>query len=182
MNPVTNSLVILAVVIAAVFDIKTRKIPNALTFSLILLSFLYYSIELGLKGIGISLSGCATGLGLFIIPFFMGWMGAGDTKLLAAIGAALGPKAVFSVFLITSLTGGILVIIWYLYRCLCCKEIIYKLHAGLYNVSFYSDLKSLLYTPSGQKFKICYGVAIAIGTLLFLILDAKNVDVLMIFT
>ena len=182
MNPVINSLVITAAVSAAVFDIKIRKIPNALTFSLILLSFLYYSIELGLKGIGISLCGFATGLGLFLIPFLMGWMGAGDTKLLAAIGAALGPKAVLSVFLITSLAGGILVIIWLLYRCLRCKQIIYRLHAGLYDFAFFSELKALMYTPSGSKIKICYGVMIAIGTLIFIIFDTKNIDVLKIFT
>jgi prepilin peptidase CpaA len=112
----------------------------------------------------------------------MGWMGAGDTKLLAAIGAALGPKAVFSIFLITTLTGGILVIIWLLFQCLRSKRIIYGLYAGIYDFSFYADLKSLLYTPSGEKFKICYGVAIAIGTILFITLDTKNIDVLQIFT
>jgi prepilin peptidase CpaA len=182
MDPLTNSLVIIAVVSAAVFDIRTKKIPNVLTFSLILLSFFYYSIEFGLSGLFISLCGCATGLGLFLIPFLMGWMGAGDTKLLAAIGAAIGPKAVLSVFLITTLTGGILVIIWLFFQCLRSKKIIYGLHAGLYNFSFYADLKSLLYTPSGEKFKICYGVAIAIGTILFITLDTKNIDILQIFT
>jgi prepilin peptidase CpaA len=182
MDPLTNALVIIAVVSAAVFDIRTRKIPNVLTFSLILLSFFYYSIEYGLRVTFISLCGFATGLGLFLIPFLMGWMGAGDTKLLAAIGAAVGPKAVFSIFLITTLTGGVLVIIWLLYQILRSKKIIYGLHAGLYNFSYYADLKSLLYTPSGEKFKICYGVAIAIGTILFITLDIKNIDVLQIFT
>jgi prepilin peptidase CpaA len=180
-NPVINSIVIIAVVTAAVFDIKTRKIPNALTFSLILLSLFYYSIELGIKGIGISISGFAAGLGLFLIPFLVGWMGAGDTKLLAAIGAALGPKAVLSVFLLTSLAGGMLVIILLLYRCLSCKEIIYGLHAGFYNFSLYSVLKSTLYKKSGKKTEICYGAAIAIGTLFFIILDNKNIDFLKIF-
>jgi prepilin peptidase CpaA len=181
-NSDIHSLAIIAVICAAVFDVRTRKIPNAITFSLILLSFLFYSLELGIKGLIISVSGCATGLGLFLIPFLFGWMGAGDTKLLAAVGAAVGTKGALSIFIITSFAGGLFVLIWFLYRCVRSREIIYGLYAGLYNFEFLPYLKKLFYTPSGNKIKICYGVIIAIGTLTFIFFETMNIDVLKIFT
>ncbi|MFO7970827.1 MAG: A24 family peptidase, partial [Desulfobacterales bacterium] len=46
------------------------------------------------EGFLFSLTGIGIGLFVFIIPYIMGGMGAGDAKLMAAVGAFLGPKGV----------------------------------------------------------------------------------------
>jgi prepilin peptidase CpaA len=57
----------------------------------------------------------ALGLGLLLLPWLMGGMGAGDVKALGALGAVLGPEQVFHVFLYMGLYGGVLAILHYLF-------------------------------------------------------------------
>jgi len=47
------------------------------------------------------------GMGLFIILYLMGGMGAGDVKLIGAVGSMLGPYMVLTAVLCTALIGGI---------------------------------------------------------------------------
>ncbi len=55
--------------------------------------------------------GMALGIGIFILPYLVGGMGAGDVKLMGAVGAVLGPGGVFMAFLATALAGGILALL-----------------------------------------------------------------------
>ena len=59
------------------------------------------------SGLGSSLEGAALGLGLLAVPFVLGGVGAGDAKLLAAVGAFTGPGVVLKVFICGGLIGGI---------------------------------------------------------------------------
>jgi len=58
-----------------------------------------------------SLAGLAVGLALFLPFFLLGGMGAGDVKLLAALGAWLGPGQVFWLAIYASLFGGVLAVV-----------------------------------------------------------------------
>ena len=57
--------------------------------------------------------GMATGLGLLIVPYLMGGLGAGDVKALAALGALVGPKPIVQIFVYMALIGGMLAILHY---------------------------------------------------------------------
>ena len=180
MHPYITILVASAVIMAAIIDVKSQKIPNVLTFSLAGLSLFYHAMlpdGLGLMG---SFLGCATGLGLFLIPYLMGWMGAGDTKLLAAIGAAVGLRGVISVSILTSLAGGLYVILLLFYSCLRSKENIVGLHAAFYNSNVLPQIKYVVLSQSKLKPKICYGVVMAAGTLCYLFFKNNGTDVLKI--
>jgi prepilin peptidase CpaA len=83
---------------AAVLDLKTRKIPNWLTFTLIGLGLIASFLPVGLIGPGEALVGMFAGLALPFVLFAIGALGAGDVKLMAGIGACLGAKAAVAIF------------------------------------------------------------------------------------
>jgi prepilin peptidase CpaA len=82
-----------AIVVAALAcacDITTRRIPNVLTFGAAGAALLYHAAVGGWYGLGLSLAGWCVGAALFFLPFSLGGRGAGDVKLLAALGAWVG--------------------------------------------------------------------------------------------
>ena len=96
--------------LACISDVRTRRIPNALTFSAIAAALLFHALTGGLSATGWSLAGCFLGTALFFPMFALRGMGAGDVKLLAAVGAWLGPTEVAMVALAASLAGGVMAI------------------------------------------------------------------------
>lgn len=106
-----NSIHIAAIVVAVVavaWDLKTRRIPNVLTFGAAAAAVVTHAYLGGLSGAGWSLAGWFVGVAFFLPFFALGGMGAGDVKLLAALGAWLGPGAIVWVALFSLIAGGIL--------------------------------------------------------------------------
>ena len=97
--------------LAALIDMRTRRIPNEITAAMTGIGIGLAASGSGGINIGASLAGLALGL-LFMMPgYAMGATGAGDVKLMGAVGALVGPSMVLSAFLCTSLAGGVLAII-----------------------------------------------------------------------
>jgi prepilin peptidase CpaA len=94
--------------VAAAWDVATRRIPNALTFGAALAAFVVHAYLGGLSGGGMAAAGWVAGIALFFPVFALGGMGAGDVKLLGAVGAWLGPVAAVWVALYSGIAGGIL--------------------------------------------------------------------------
>ncbi|WP_207062068.1 prepilin peptidase [Motiliproteus sp. SC1-56] len=83
------------VVLAALFDLAQRRIPNALVLWGLLVALPLRYHYFGLAGLGLGLAGFALAL-LVLMPFYLTkGLGAGDVKLMAAIGAFLGPQQVW---------------------------------------------------------------------------------------
>jgi prepilin peptidase CpaA len=95
---------------ACVTDWRSRKIPNVLTLGAALAAFVVFGVMLGFKGFLTSLSGWLVGCLLFLPWFLLRGMGAGDVKLLAALGAWVGPSLVVWVALYAAVAGGILAV------------------------------------------------------------------------
>ena len=105
--------VLLAIVaVAAVIDIRTHRIPNWLTFPSLILALVLQFVHAGLAGLLTGLLGMAVGVGIFLLPFVLGGMGAGDVKLMGVAGAFLGPEGALWAALFTGLSGGVLVLFW----------------------------------------------------------------------
>jgi prepilin peptidase CpaA len=108
MIPVT---VVLIALIACAFDLRTRRIPNVLTLGAALAGFAVHTVFAGADGALTAAGGWLAGTLLFL-PFFMvGGMGGGDVKLLAALGAWLGPRETLWLAVYTGIAGGVLGVI-----------------------------------------------------------------------
>src|SRR5438093_1069370 len=106
-------IVVLMVIAAAVWDVRTRTIPNALNTAIALLAIPYWWAS-GMKlwpdtvfqlGIGLAL------FGAFTAAFALGAMGGGDVKLIGALGLWLPLNAVMALLVIMSLAGGVLTLV-----------------------------------------------------------------------
>lgn len=92
---------------ACVWDLRTQRIPNVLTFSAALAAIVFHAAMAGWWGIGSSFAGWLVGTALFFPFFALRGMGAGDVKLLAAFGAWLGPRDVLYVAAATAIIGAL---------------------------------------------------------------------------
>jgi prepilin peptidase CpaA len=101
---------------AAVFDIRSRRIPNWLVLAGIVVGLSWNVFSGGLSGLGRSAAGLGLGFALYFPLYLLRARGAGDVKLLAAVGAITGPGNVFWVFLLTAVLGGAIAIIFLLFR------------------------------------------------------------------
>ena len=150
--------------IAAISDLRTYRIPNLLTYPAMLIALIYHTITSGVNGFIFSSLGLLVGTVLFSIPFFMGIMGAGDVKLMGAVGAVLGSRGVLNASLFTAVAGGIFALILLLshYRDFrFVTRTVETIQASL-------ATRCLIKVPvvdSKEKPKLYYGIAIASGTL-----------------
>ncbi len=92
-------------VVAAAIDGWKLKVPNWLTFPFALAGVAYAALPGGLT-LTESLLGLVLGLALLLPLYAIGGMGAGDVKLLAGMGAWVGPAITFGSFLATAVVGG----------------------------------------------------------------------------
>ncbi len=112
MDNIPFYLIALAASIVAVYtDTRHGLITNRLTFPTMALGLVLHAVVGGWTGLGTAALGCAAGLGLLIIPFLLGGLGAGDVKLMAALGAVVGPAAVFSTFIYSAFLGGLIALV-----------------------------------------------------------------------
>ncbi len=98
------SIALTAAMIAAITDVWKFKVYNALTLPLLVSGLIYHAFYSDLTG---SLLGILFGFAALIALYIVGGMGAGDVKLMAAIGAWLGMPLTFYVFIASSLAAGV---------------------------------------------------------------------------
>ncbi len=99
---------VLVSVVAAVWDVRESRIPNALTLPALSIALLLHLLGGGWKE-GISaLLGCLLAGGVFLVFHVAGGMGAGDVKLMAAVGAFAGLSATPIILFATSIFGGVM--------------------------------------------------------------------------
>jgi len=157
--------------ISALIDLRCQKIPNIITFPAMIAAVSFHTVMNGLDGFFFSTGGLLTGIGVFILPFLLGGMGAGDAKLMGAAGAVLGPKGAFIAFLFTAIAGGIYALLLILIHHNAFHGFFKSLWSSVINFIL---TRKFISSPNIQKKnrpRLCYGVAIAVGTLTYVVLD-----------
>jgi prepilin peptidase CpaA len=159
----SNYLLIILLLICVITDLKERKIYNAILFPFLTIALILHTIIGGIHGLTESLLGTMAGLGILLIPYLLGGMGAGDVKLLAVIGGIKGIGFVLMASLYMALAGGIMAIFVLLFRKGLksrLKRISIFLHGLLNGMRL-----SILEDKDAMKSTYPYGVAIAAGAL-----------------
>lgn len=100
-----------ALVISVITDLRNRKIYNLVVFPGIIVAFIYQTLLDGVDGTINALAGFVVGLGLLLIPYLLGGMGAGDVKLLAMIGAFKGTLFVLIASVYMAVIGAVIAVI-----------------------------------------------------------------------
>lgn len=159
------------VVVAAVTDLRSRRIPNWLSLSgvlagIVLNSFLNvdrYNWRTALLGLGLAFA-------VYFPLYLLRGMGAGDVKLMAAVGALMGPANWFAIFLLSNILGGAAAVLLLLSRG--------RLWGTLRNLGYMLNELAHFRPPymrreeldlkSPKAVTMPHGVAIALGALSFL--------------
>ena len=93
----------------AVFDdLRRRAVSNWISGPALAAGLVLNTVTHGLRGAALAVGGAAIGLALLAIFYLMGGMGGGDLKLMAGLGALLGPSAVLTAALLGAIAGGLL--------------------------------------------------------------------------
>lgn len=151
-------------IVAAVTDWRRGKIYNWLTLPAALLGFVLWLVAglLGAeRGIGASLFGFACGLIPFGFLALRGWLGGGDAKLMAAVGAV---SASWEIVLSTAFYGMIVAMV---------MAVVLMIHHGVVRQTLHRILGAVLSTAArvkpdleNEKYTVAFGAAMAVGGLL----------------
>lgn len=159
-------------VLAVWHDVRSRRIPNWLVAGAALAGVVLNASAMpGALGFWPAVGGWALGLALLMPMYAFKTLGAGDVKLMAAIGAFIGPQAVTGAVLASLLAGGVLALV------------VSAWHGSLRQMtgnSYHLLLNSLMRGIAGQRpdidapaapsGKLPYAIAIAAGTVIYLVL------------
>lgn len=169
--PLASQIVLTVLVLTAgVYDIVYRRIPNWLAASGLALGVSLNTFLFEWAGLKASLLGIGFAFLIYFPLYLLRGMGAGDVKLMMAVGALAGPASWFAIFILTGILGGVIAIVLLLFRG--------RLRQTLWNVGFllhrlmqfkapYADHPELD-VRSGQGVRLPHGAVIALGTMLFL--------------
>ncbi len=161
--------VTITLIVAAVIDGIQLKVPNWITFPMIISGWVYSGFAMGWEGIGTSLLGTAIGLGLLLPAYAIGGMGAGDVKLMAGVGAWMHGPHTFWAFAFTAVIGAILAIAMTVFQRSLSK------HANqfvmiLQEIMTIRDPNQLAEIAAERKSRMLllpYGIPIAIGSIAY---------------
>ena len=173
--PAIVAALLILVIAASVFDVRSRRIPN------------WVSVAGALVGIGLNafladspsgawfaLKGLLLGFGVYFLLYALRAMGAGDVKLMAAVGSIVGWQNWFGIFIITAILGGLMALILVVAKG--------RLQKTLFNVGFIlSEMKrgrpaylerEELDVKSSKAVGLPHGAVIAVGCIFFLAISA----------
>jgi prepilin peptidase CpaA len=159
---IINVWLMMVLFICVVTDLYNRKIYNVVVFPGFVISLLLNVMILGREGIALSLLGCLTGIGILLVPFMLGGMGAGDVKLLGVIGAAKGASFVLLSSIYMALVGAFMAAFAILLNWK-------KFHRAIYLLYSLCGWAHGVRTPIAtrkEEYGIPYGIAIAAGSIL----------------
>lgn len=163
-----TALTATAVGVATVTDMRWRRIPNLLTFPAILLGLVLRTAFQGWEGLALSVCGMLLAPVLLLLLHAGRGLGMGDIKLAAAVGAILGPPLTLVAVFLTALAGGVVALVAQLRPGGLLAETLSTVMIGVPVLGRWARrTRERGHDPS--TLTIPYGVGIAIGSLLTLV-------------
>jgi prepilin peptidase CpaA len=154
---------------AAYIDGKQLRVPNWLTFPMVLSGLVYSAWVGGWAGLGDGLVGMCVGLATLLPLYAVGGMGAGDVKLMAGIGAWLGASATWNAFVVSVIVGAVMAVAMVAWR----KS--WKKHCGNFSqimlefmtVKSPGELSRIAAERKPQMLLLPYGIPICVGSIAY---------------
>lgn len=160
-------LLVVTVLIAGLYDLRYRRIPNRLTLPSAALGMILNALFFHWHGLGSSLLGIGIAMLVYFPLYLLRGMGAGDVKLMMAIGAITGPSNWFQIFVLTAVCGA--------FFGLCLVVVKRRVYQTLLNCYFLLSEMCHLRAPhrttsqldvsSSDALRLPHGVSIAIGSI-----------------
>jgi prepilin peptidase CpaA len=167
------------VAMAAIYDIRCRRIPNWLVLAGIIAGLSWNVYSSGVSGLDHAAAGLGLGFILYFPLYLIRARGAGDVKLLAAVGAITGPGNCFWIFLLTAVLGGVIAVLLLTIRG--------RLQKTLFNVAWIvRDLLHLqapfkssdeLDVTTTKGMRLPHGAMIAVGVIAFIYIAEHGVNI-----
>jgi len=154
---------------SAITDLRTGRIFNTITYPAIALGLVAPILGFG-PGPSSAAIGCLVGGGALYLLFACGWMGGGDVKLMAAVGALRGYPFILHAMFYSVFVGGVaaaLMLIWRGHT----REVIGDLAVVVRRLTGFGDASAPIPARGGA---LPFGVAIGVGTLAALILEWRS--------
>jgi prepilin peptidase CpaA len=146
-------------------DHRTRRIPNWLTLPAFLTGFLFNSIFGRWHGAKTSLEGAGLALAVFLPFVLMRALGAGDWKLMAALGAWLGPNNIVLLMLGTVVVAGVMALVMVLKRGRL-KETLKNIGMLLMTFATFGVRRNAITLDNPELLALPFGVATALATVM----------------
>jgi prepilin peptidase CpaA len=165
-------------VVAAVIDGWKLKVPNWLTFPLVLSGWAYGMVCFGWAGLGWSLLGTGVGLALLLPAYAIGGMGAGDVKLLAGVGAWLGAASASAgvadtlyAFCVSAILGGVIAVAMVVLRRQWSGHYaqFWNILTEILVIRDPNSLASIAAERKSSMMLLPYGIPIAVGTIAYFV-------------
>ena len=162
-------LVSVILIVAAVIDGYKLKVPNWITFPLVISGWIASFLLFGLSGLGWSLVGTVVGLLLLLPAYAIGGMGAGDVKLMAGVGAWVWGTVTFYAFCVSAVFGGLIAIGMVIYQRQWShhQAQFTALLSEMFIVRDPNRLSELAAERKSTMMLLPYGIPIAIGTIAY---------------
>jgi len=166
---IVSWLVSITLVVAAVIDGWKLKVPNWLTFPMVISGWVASTILFGWAGLGWSLLGTAVGLALLLPAYAIGGMGAGDVKLLAGVGAWIGMTDTLWAFAVSACAGAVIAVGMVLYRRAWKKHQrqLWSILTEILVLRSPTELSEIAAKRKSSMMLLPYGIPIAIGTIAY---------------
>ncbi|HZZ71915.1 MAG TPA: prepilin peptidase [Pirellulales bacterium] len=161
--------VTLTLIVAAIIDGKQLKVPNWITYPMIMSGWVYSVAFFGWPGLGWSLLGTAVGLALLLAPYAIGGMGAGDVKLLAGVGAWVWTGVTVNAFCVSAVLGGLIALGMVLYNRVWKKhrDQFFMIVNEIVTVKNPDQLATIAAERKPTMMLLPYGIPIAMGTIAY---------------
>ncbi|HIF31999.1 MAG TPA: prepilin peptidase [Planctomycetes bacterium] len=173
--------VTITLIVAAVIDGMKLKVPNWITFPMVLSGWFYSVFAFGFEGLWLSLLGTFVGLLLLMPAYAIGGMGAGDVKLLAGVGSWMYIMqeaavtithpviAMMYAYAVSAIIGAVLAVAMVVWNKSLAKHTnqFMLIVSEILTVKSPTQLSEMAGERKSRMMLLPYGIPIAIGTIMY---------------